>query len=179
MNTKRLQAILLVSTLTLLALIILALALNRPAPNPPPIINITRQEYDAAYNRWRLKAAVEYRITTRQVTTSTDCLTRATIGKEQTTMMGEAECAHKAGYFTVEALLDAIDERLDAAQSPSDQDRATTWSVDLDPEMGFPRSLVIELAPLASTPNAVLTSTTTVENIEILKVGTPATPTKP
>lgn len=176
MNRRRLQTITLASTLTLLALIILALALNRPGPKPPSIINITRQDYDAAYNRWRQKGAVEYRITTRQVTASTDCFTRATVGEEMTPMMGEAECAHKPGYFTVEALFDAIDERLTAAQSPSDQDRATVWSVGLDPEMGYPRSLNIELA---ATPNAILTSTTTVENIEILKVGTPATPTRP
>lgn len=171
-SKKRLGVAIFLGTLALVALGALWLALSTFAPKPPSLTNITRKEYEEAYNRWQQKSVVEYTVTTREVTSSSDCRASTKVQQGQIVVVnGEEDCQGRNQFASVEQLFAAIDKRLQAEQNSSEQDRLTIWSVEFDTEMGYPRRLAIESLPGA--PSTVMTSTTTVARMDRMQVRTP------
>jgi hypothetical protein len=171
-NTKRLRVTLLLGTLALVTLGALWLALNYLVPKPPSLINITRKEYEEAYNRWQQKGVIEYKVTTREVTRSSDCRAYTEVQQGRIVVVnGEEGCQGQNQYASIEQSFAAIDKRLQAEQNSGEQDKLTRWSVEFDPESGYPLRLAIEPAPGA--PATIITSTTTVEYVDIIQAKTP------
>jgi hypothetical protein len=179
MENQRLRITLVVGAMALLALSALWFAFYSPTPKPPSLINITRKEYEDAHNRWQQKGVIDYMVTTREITASSNCLAKAKVtgGGKQANIDGHERCQGRNRYATVEWLFTAIDERLKATQNPGEQDKLTRWLVEFDPELGYPRSLVIEAEN--ATRGGVITSTTIVEQMNILNPIIPETQATP